>query len=167
MTRNYRKIIRLPTHDYPSPGSYYVTIRVKNAATQLSSPRSGILTHAGEIVRSVWSGLPSHYANVECDEFVVMPDHVHGVIVLTDDGAGFKPAPTNVVRHALPEIARGFKTFSARKINDTRAVRSPVWQRNYYERVIRNERELNAVREYIRNNPVAAALRQRTYHRGW
>jgi putative transposase len=162
-----RKIIRIAAYDYSTPGAYYVTIRVKNSDIALVSPEDGCLTSAGAVVQSVWSDLPTHYSNVECDEFVVMSDHVHCIIVLKDDGAGFKPAPTAMRRHGLPEIVRGFKTFSSRKINDARGVRSPVWQRNYYERVIRNERELNAVRGYIHNNPLAAQLKQRSGHHEW
>ena len=68
-----------------------------------------------------------------------------------------KPAPTRDVPRlqGLPEIVRAFKTFSARRINELRGTAgTPVWQRNYYERVVRNERELNAIREYIRANPL-------------
>ena len=91
-----------------------------------------------------------------------MPNHVHGIIVLTDQqrmnpiaenvGAGFKPAPTR--RHPLSEIVRAFKTFSSRRINELRQTPGvPVWQRNYYERVIRNDRELHDIRQYIVDNP--------------
>jgi len=67
-------------------------------------------------------------------------------------GAGYKPAPT--VRHGAPEIVRGFKIFSSRRINKSRGtVGTPAWGRNYYEHVIRNDRELNRVRDYIISNP--------------
>ena len=68
-------------------------------------------------------------------------------------GAGFKPAPTT--NHGLPEIVRALKTFSARKINELRSTKGiAVWQRNYYEHIIRNEKELGKIREYIYNNPL-------------
>ena len=106
-------------------------------------------------MRASWFDLPNHYAHVRLDAFVIMPNHVHGVIVLTEVGAGLKPAPTVVAkRHGLPEIVRGFKTFSSRRINELRGTPgTPVWQRNYYEHVIRGEDELNRVREYIDSNP--------------
>jgi putative transposase len=67
--------------------------------------------------------------------------------------AGLKPAPTN--HHGLPEVVRALKTFSARKINQIRnSIGISVWQRNYYEHVIRNEKELNKLREYIVDNPL-------------
>ena len=121
----------------------------------------------GEIVVRTWHDLPNHVANVQLDAFVVMPNHVHGIIVITDNsvvdsvGAGSEPAPTTTKpaptpkRHALPEIVRQLKTFSARRINQHRGTPgAPVWQRNYYERIIRDERALGRIRAYIRNNPL-------------
>ena len=98
--------------------------------------------------------ITEHYPDVETDEFVIMPNHFHGVVVLLDPitvGAGLKPAPS---RHGIPEIVRAFKTFSARPINEMR--RAPgvsIWQRNYFEHVIRNEQSLNRIRQYILDNP--------------
>jgi len=88
------------------------------------------------------------------DLFVIMPNHIHGIILIV--GAGLKPAPTDRIKqYPLPEIVRGFKTFSARRINVMRVTLGvPVWQRNYYEHIIRNEDELNRIREYIKNNPL-------------
>ena len=79
-----------------------------------------VLNDTGRLVREAWNGLMDHYRHVVLDEFVVMPNHTHEIIVLTDMvGAGLKPAPTTR-RHALPEIVRGFKTFSSRRINEIR-----------------------------------------------
>ncbi len=87
---------------------------------------------------------------------MVMPNHVHGVVLFRNDaGAGLKPAPTQNIRQPLSEIVRAFKTFSARGINILRhSPGVPVWQRNYYEHVIRDDEELNRIREYISTNPV-------------
>ena len=90
-----------------------------------------------------------------------MPNHVHGIITITGDTdadvrAGLKPAPTSLPakRHGLPEIVRGFKTFSSRHINQIRGVPGTrVWQRNYYEHVIRSDAALIRIRQYIRDNP--------------
>jgi putative transposase len=104
-----------------------------------------------------------------------MPDHIHGILVLTDNpvGAGFdgnpvdhtdelsaKPAPTHLSaqtgRHGIPEIIRGFKTFSAHCINQRRKMQGvPLWQRNYYEHIIRNDASLQVIRQYIQNNPLS------------
>ena len=116
------------------------------------------LSEFGSAVQQCWDDLLDHYGQVELGASVIMPNHVHGILVLVDDndvGAGFKPAPTSPKRHGLSEIIRAFKTFSARAINELRgAVGTPVWQRGYYERIIRNERELFAIAEYILNNPL-------------
>jgi len=117
----------------------------------------------GLIVAGQWAGLPNHYPNAMLDEFVLMPNHIHGIICLTDDqessvGAGFKPAhasPRSRFQHGLPEIIRGFKTFSSRRINQLRgAAGEPVWQRNYYEHVVRDEDDLDVIRRYIVENPL-------------
>ena len=117
----------------------------------------------GLIVAEQWTGLPIHYSNAVLDEFVLMPNHVHGIIRLTDDlpssvGAGFKPAltpPQSEPRHGLPEIIRGFKAFSSRGINQLRGTPgASVWQRNYYEHVVRGEGDLDAIRRYILGNPL-------------
>ena len=152
----HRRSIRLPGYDYSQPGAYFVTICVHGRRPILGDISGGQLriSRYGEIVQACWDNLPSHYIHVELDAFVVVPNHIHGIIRLTDAvGAGFKPAPTK--RHALPEIVRAFKTFSARRINAMRAAAgAPVWQRNYYEHVIRNDDELRVIRAYILNNPL-------------
>ena len=121
------------------------------------------LSPYGGIVMSCWHDLVNHYAHLELDTFVVMPNHIHGIIVLThvdrrtDVGAGLKPAPTTARSrsYGLPEIVRAFKTFSSRRINEAKATPGEsVWQRNYYERVIRDEAELDRARQYIVGNPV-------------
>ncbi|MBU4305614.1 MAG: transposase [Candidatus Omnitrophica bacterium] len=81
-----------------------------------------------------------------------MPNNIHGIVVLTGR-AGLEPAPTG--KYGLSEIVRQFKTFSSKRVNKVRNTQGgPMWQRNYYEHVIRNDNELNLIREYINNNPV-------------
>jgi putative transposase len=191
---HHRRSIRLPDFDYRSPGAYFVTICVRGRECLFGQVinEKMLSNEAGAMVVRVWNDLPAHYANVTLDAFVLMPNHIHGIIVLTDDGrsivsdrgcpilafglpvgAGFKPAPTynpdlGVGRlpgraglkpaptrpHGFPEIVRGFKTFSARRINEARRTPSiSVWQRNYYEYIVRNQAELRRVREYIDLNP--------------
>lgn len=91
-----------------------------------------------------------------------MPNHIHGIICLSDEsqtsvGAGFQPAHTShptKSKHGLPEIVRGFKTYSSLTINRLRGTTSqPVWQRNYYEHVVRTENDMDAIRRYILENP--------------
>ena len=147
-----RRSLRLRGYDYSWAGAYFVTVCTYNRACLFGEIVNGEmrLNGVGQVARRVWDGLPRHYRHVELDAVVVMPNHVHGILTLV--GAGFKPAPTP--RHGLPEIVRAFKTFSARRINGLRHTPGvPVWQRNYYEHIIRNETALNRVRQYIMDNP--------------
>ena len=159
-----RRSIRLPSYDYGHPGSYFVTVCTNQRLFLLGEVVGGEvnLSPYGAVVMNCGHDFVNHYAHVELDAFVVMPNHIHGIIVLTDVdrrtdvGAGLKPAPTTARdrSYGLPEIVRAFKTFSSRRINEARATPGEsVWQRNYYERVIRDEAELDRARQYIVGNP--------------
>jgi putative transposase len=153
-----RRSIRLPGYDYASPGYYFVTICVQRGSPSLGRVVDGVvrLNHYGRIVDDAWVDLPNHHDNVDLDVFVIMSNHIHGIIIINDVGAGSEPAPTDrsSKRHGLPEIIRGFKTFSARRINQARQTPGRrFWQRNYYEHIIRNQDALDRIRQYIQNNP--------------
>ncbi len=169
-----RRSIRLESYDYASSGAYFLTICTAHRKPLFGRAAGGrvIVNRNAKVVRDCWLGLPDHYAFLSLDAFVVMPDHVHGIVVLEDthradsdrDGdarAGLKPAPTDCgpatyprVHRGLPEVVRALKTFSARRINALRDTPgTPVWQRGYYERIIRSEHELNLTRRYIETNP--------------
>lgn len=139
-----RRSIRLATFDYSSPGYYFVTIAVASGVLPLSEiSEHGITrTELGDMVRVSWNELPSRFAHTSTDAFSVQPDHVHGIIEIRASGEA-----------ALGDIVRVFKSTSARAINRNLGHRGrSVWQRGYYERVIRNERELETVRAYVQNN---------------
>lgn len=165
ITRHHRRSIRLRGYDYRRPGAYFVTIAAHRGARIFGSivGEAMQLNEAGGIVQAAWDALPTHFPSVSTDAFVVMPDHLHGIVIIgsptrrTDvarrdgdvrPGAGLKPAPT------LTEIIRALKTFSARRINAMRGVVGvPVWQRNYYEHIIRDTESLHRIRQYIIDNP--------------
>jgi len=156
-----RKSIRLKEYDYSQAGGYFVTICTQNRECLFGHINNEImiLNEYGRIVLSCWNDLPNHYSHVRLDAFQIMPNHVHGIIFIEKSaepvGAGFKPAPTSTKRHGLPEIVRAFKTFSARRINESRRTPGePIWQRNYFDRIIRDENELNRILEYIIYNPL-------------
>jgi len=176
--KQHRRSIRLKGYDYAREGMYFVTIVVRDRVCLFGEVVDGEMrpNQFGRIVQATWNELPHHHPGVECDAFVMMPNHIHGVIGLVDDdgvsandvGAGLKPArgvvagPNSVraglkpapTRTALPEIIRAFKTFSARHVNELRETLGvPVWQRNYYEHIIRDEESLNRIRHYIADNP--------------
>jgi REP element-mobilizing transposase RayT len=164
--RPNRRSTRLKEYDYSQPGGYFITICTKDRHCLFGEIYDDriVLNHFANIVSQSWAELPDHYANVELDVFVIMPNHIHGIIFLNDVGAGLKPAPTDAPAdkpHALPEIIRAFKTFSSRQINELRKTSGiSVWQRNYYDHVIRRDESLAKIREYIETNPLRWALDQ-------
>jgi REP element-mobilizing transposase RayT len=106
------------------------------------------LNRLGEIVAACWAEIPSHNRGARLDEFVVMPNHVHGVVLLDQAEDGQSPV------HALSQVIGGFKSASAGRINQVRGTAgAPVWQRGYYERIVRGERALDNIRRYIVSNP--------------
>ena len=125
-----------------------------------------VLNECGEIVRHAWNDLPNHYPHVVLDEFCIMPNHIHGIILLTESRSDDNARPDDETRshkkrHGLPEIVRALKSFSSRRINQ--ALNSPgipAWQRNYYEHTVRNNGELHAIRQYIQKNPLKWELDQ-------
>jgi len=170
-----RRSIRLKGYDYSKAGTYFITVCTQNYEHLLGeiSDAEMLINAYGNIVQECWYDLPNHYPGLELDIFVVMPNHIHGIIVLADERAGLKPAPTKFTTksaiskpHGLPEIVRAFKTFSARCINRIRGTTgAPFWQRSYYEHIIRNENELNRIREYIFYNPSRWSLDRENHER--
>lgn len=154
--KHHRRSIRLPGYDYTSAGAYFVTICTQSRQPLFGDVQAGEmrLSAAGRIVWQCWSDLPDHYAYVSLDAFIAMPDHVHGIVVLNE-------GDRTLFRHGLPEIVRALKTFSARRINHVRGTSgNSVWQRNYYEHIVRDEQELGRIREYIDDNPVRWSVSQ-------
>jgi putative transposase len=144
---NHRQSIRLNGYDYSASGAYFITIYTHEREYLFGDIVNGTmdLSTFGDIARSHWQQLSEHHPNIIMDESIVMPNHLHGIIILESSIDNTK---------SISEIIRGFKTFSAKAINKERGLRGvPVWQRNYYDRIIKNELELDRVRQYIINNP--------------
>jgi putative transposase len=152
-----RKSIRLKDFDYSLASAYFITICTYKHAQILGKFADGeiIRSPEGECVQHTWQELPRHYPNVALDQFIIMPDHIHGILFLIDqESIGSTPVSMAEKIHGLPEIIRALKTFSAKSINEIRRTTGrPVWQRGYYEHVIRNNRDLDRVRKYIDENP--------------
>jgi putative transposase len=116
------------------------------------------LNEAGKITRRCWVDIPDHFALVELDAFVIMPNHVHGIIVVPGRGTACR-APTSEqfgkpAVGSVPTIVRSYKSSVTRHVNLLRgAPGTPLWLRNYYEHIVQNEAELRAIRDYILTNP--------------
>jgi putative transposase len=165
----HRRSIRLPGWDYTRTGAYFVTIVTYQRETLFGAIVDGemVLSESGRIVAEEWERTAVVRPYVRLDEFVVMPNHIHGILVITDEHGrgtatrrGMAPPCPYVgkfgkpIAGSLPTIVRAFKSAVAKRINERRGTPGvPVWQRNYYEHIVRNERELNAIRQYIRDNP--------------
>ena len=148
--KHHRRSIRLKGYDYTQNGAYFVTICTWHRQNLFGDIVSGEmqLSRNGEIIESYWDNLIKHHRHVELDQFVIMPNHVHGIILLAEhqviaNGLSDGLNKLRPQRHGLPEIIRGFKTFSARSINRHHKLTGvSVWQRDYYEHIIRNYKRL-------------------------
>ncbi len=160
-----RRSLRLQGFDYSQPGAYFVTICTKDHLHQFGEIRGNDikLNERGSIVEKIWKEIPDHFTNVTLDDFIVMPNHIHGILLLDEPpdcrGTACR-APTvekfgKPTKGSLPTIIRSFKSASTHLINrlDKRKGIS-IWQRNYYEHIIRNEDSLNRIRRYIQENPI-------------
>ncbi len=188
---------RLRNWNYAKDGCYFVTICTKNREHSFGEIVDGILieTMQSKIVKECWLNLPNHYHNCILDGFVIMPNHIHGIIIIDNSAdviddividmdfddtveTGLKPVSFDTTdtmdtgvstvkpvtpspinnngnkQYSLSEIVRGFKTFTARTINEAQnTTGKPFWQPRFYEHIIRNEHSLNEIREYIIKNP--------------
>ncbi|MCG2720893.1 MAG: hypothetical protein L6290_02600 [Thermodesulfovibrionales bacterium] len=171
---HHRRSIRLKGHDYSQTGAYFVTVCSLNKECMFGEIKHGTagLNEYGEMVMKCWNEIPGHFINVECDEFVVMPNHIHGVIFINNcrgevsspfssDSDTIKftqqggETPPLLRKITLGQIVAYFKYQTAKTINQIRnTLGTSIWQRNYYEHIIRDDRELQAIREYIRYNPL-------------
>lgn len=120
-----------------------------------------ILNNYGEIVREIWEGLPNQISDIDLDEYVIMPNHFHAILVIdksVDSSKVYSNLDVNEAKSRrkmiLPKVVGRFKMLTAKAINQSREIEGALWQRNYYENVIRSEEDVQRVRKYIINNPI-------------
>jgi REP-associated tyrosine transposase len=162
--------MRKPGFDYTTPGAYFITTCTKGRQLLFEDPR------ARKTVELTWLGLRNYFRHVDLDLFVVMPNHLHGIVILGErsgaaDTAGEgclpsstaavvterQPSPADVrersLRYGIPGV-RTFKTISARRVNDLFDTRfASVWQRSYWDDIVHTEGSLDRIRRYILDNP--------------
>ncbi|MEA5551501.1 transposase [Anabaena cylindrica UHCC 0172] len=153
---HHRRSIRLRGYDYSQPGSYFVTICTQDHECFLGDLVNEDIKFMvrGVIAYQFWLQIPNHFPNVELDEFVVMPNHIHGIIVITDKFRG-REQEGELKKPNLGQIIAYYKYQTTKIINqidDTPGIR--LWQRNYYERIIRNQNALYIAQQYILANPL-------------
>lgn len=184
-SKHHRRSTRLQGYDYSQAGAYVITVVTQDRAHLFGEVVGDemVLNEYGQIVLDEWQASAGIRKEIELDAFVVMPNHMHGIVVIVDDVVGASGGrPDVVTQHGRPPangrppvaptangpkpkslgaMVAGYKSAVTRRINALREMKdAPVWQRNYHDRIIRNERELNAFRKYIEENPLQWALDQ-------
>lgn len=186
-----RNSIRMQGYDYSQPGAYFITICTHHKECLFGEINSGKmkLSTLGEIAYYQWIQLPYRFATIKLDTFVIMPNHLHGIIIINETqhpisrrgeagenrhGSSPKiqispasPSNTNdysldvskpggTISGSIGAIIQNFKSLTTRKINILlRSRNKPIWQRNYYEHIIRGETDYERIVEYIENNPIS------------
>ena len=178
-----RRSIRLKGYDYSRPGAYFITICTSNRECWFGEiiDDKMILNEYGKIAKQCWIDIPVHFPDVMLDEFIVMPNHIHGIVVINRTN---KPNPVGANNHSpsnshspvnvgaknfsplqslkspsrsIGSIVRGFKIGVTKRLRDKTPEKFPphhsIWQRNYYEHIIRNEQSYIRISEYICDNP--------------
>jgi len=161
-----RRSIRLKGYDYSEAGFYFVTVCAQDRDCIFGDVHHGSvrLNKIGQMVDIIWKDLPDKFQPIQLDEHVLMPNHIHGIINITVGAPFMAPHPGIKTEYSLAqgainraptlgEIIRAFKAKSTRRIRQSQWPKFR-WQRNYFERVIRNEAELFEVRRYIREYPL-------------
>jgi REP element-mobilizing transposase RayT len=169
-----RRSIRLSGYDYSQNGAYFITVCTKNRQCLLGEIENGEmrLNDAGRIVVAEWMKTAEIRSGIELDACVVMPNHFHGIFVVSDGRGTARRAPTverfgQPVPGSIPTVIRAFKSAVTKRINEMRQIPGePLWQRNYYEHVIRNDDELNRIRQYIIDNPAKWDMDKENPHAG-
>ncbi len=162
LDKHRRRSIRLPGYDYTQAGAYFITACTHVRACLFGTIVDGVmaLNAFGEIVRDEWLKSAQIRREIQLDGFVVMPNHIHGIVVvdpvipLSPPVGAHGRAPLHRKPKSLGAFMAGFKPAVTRRVNEIcHTPGNPVWQRNYYEHVIRDESELGRIREYILSNP--------------
>ncbi len=158
-----RKQLRLKDYDYSTSSYYFITICTQNreclfgtivGADSISARLEIVLNGAGKMIEMIYGNLINEFKGIELHEFVIMPNHIHGIVQIQENRADMESAPTN-----LSTVIQSFKRHTT--INYIQGVKDniyppfnkSIWQRGYYEHIIRTEAELNRIKEYILSNP--------------
>lgn len=153
MTRRSRN--RLKGYDYSQSNYYYVTICTDSRKEWFGEIENNrmILNDHGQIVKQQWQWLAKQYSYIELDEYVLMPNHIHGIIIINNQISNIRQVATcPYVVKSLSSLIGAFKTTSSKLIHQN-GLPDFTWQRSFHDHVIRNDKSLDNVREYIKNNP--------------
>lgn len=164
MKKPWRKNIRLAGYDYSEEGAYFITMCTKNRRKLFGEITEGkvILNQAGRLALDTWQELTQHFENISLDEFIIMPDHIHGIIFIHKNHPLVRPSLVDEIKtkeKTLGDIVGAYKSLVTNKyIEKVKTKELPkfnksIWTPNYYEHIIRNTLALRNIRAYIKNNP--------------
>ncbi|MEH2077105.1 MAG: transposase [Nostoc sp.] len=167
--KHHRHSIRLKGYDYTQHGAYFITICTKGWQCLFGKVVNGEmqLNSLGNIAFNCWQTIPAHFPHIELDTFVVMPNHLHGILIITDNPVGARHCRAlnqhldhntekfgKPVRGSISTVIGSYKSVVSKRINIIwQTKRQSIWQRNFYEHIGREEKSLDNIREYIVNNP--------------
>jgi len=178
MPYKIKKQYRHPEQDYSDDGFYFITICTKNRVELFGDIVGAemVLSEDGKIAEKFWLNIPGHFSFVKLEEFIIMPNHIHGLINIVGTGhcpvpasdlnerTGQCPVPTRRSRfgHVTPKsistIIGSFKSIVTKTINQKYQTNNIIWQPRFHDRIIRKEDELNKIRQYIIDNPLKWGL---------
>lgn len=157
-----RKSVRLKDYDYSTPWWYYVTICTYSHRNYFGKVINGkmILSEIGNVAKACWEDIPKHHNIVELDYYVIMPNHIHGIIIINEHDRDVQlNIPTSNYfskispkKNSLSVIIRTYKAAVSTRLKKLNI--NFRWQSSYYDRIVRNERELFEIRKYIEQNPL-------------
>ncbi len=156
----YRKTLRLKQFDYSRESAYFITISTKENQCLFGDIKQGkiSLNSLGAIAYNCWLEIPEHFDYISLDEFVIMPNHIHGILWILSalENIDKKRRFGNIVKGSISSIIRSYKAAVTRKINGICKIKgvSLVWHSRFYEHVIRDEKSLYNIRKYIQENPL-------------
>ncbi len=165
---HHRRSVRLKGYDYSQVGVYFVTICAHNREclfgeiVEMVGKQEMVLNEFGQVVQDEWVRSAEIRAEIALGEFVVMPNHFHGIVRIVNDRRGDRPVAQMPVATTIPgpqpksigALLAGFKSAVTKRINEIRKSPGvPVWQRNYHEHIIRNDADYNRIAEYVAANP--------------
>ncbi len=171
-----RNTNRIPQHDYSKPGQYFITICMENRQQLFGVIENEKITlnDSGDMISFWWDEISNHFTGIELDDFIVMPNHIHGIINIVgvdrcvDPIQNNKISDNNKINHSgrthrsaptISGIIQWFKTITTNKYiqniknNDWPSFPKRLWQRNFHDHIIRNDKSLYNIRNYIRTNP--------------
>ncbi len=167
--KHHRHSIRLKEYNYTQPGAYFITICTKGRQCLFGNVVQWEmqLNFLGYIAFKCWQTIPDHFPHIELDTFVVMPNHIHGILIITDNPVGTmhclalkQHSEDNTekfgkpVRGSISTVIGSYKSVVSKRINIIWQTKGQsIWQRNFYEHIGREQKSIDHIREYIVNNP--------------